>query len=146
MVRPRSATVRRECRRYAAVAGDRAQSARAPEERSHRFSPQDFWRAQRRTIAARLSAVQELPTRPLAWATSLAGILLFAALLSRGLPVLDSSPRQALPTEAAQAAADPDHDLLVDIGRSVRREVPRALEPASLIAQELHRAANKSDQ
>lgn len=123
----------------ASLAGLRAESTSAAER------PQDFWRAQRRAIAARLAAVQELPTRPLAWATSLAGILLFAALLSRGLPVLDSSPQQALQTEAAQAAADPDHDLLVDIGRSVRRDVPRALEPASLIAQELHRAATKSD-
>lgn len=107
--------------------------------------PQDFWRAQRRAIAARLSAVHELPTRPLAWAASLAGILIIAGMLSQGLPVLDSGLPQVPPTASAQAVADPDHDLLVDIGRSVRRDVPRALEPASLIAQELHRAANKTD-
>jgi hypothetical protein len=47
---------------------------------------------------------------------------------------------------SVSAPVDPDHALLVEIQRSVRRDVPRALEPATLLAQELHRAANrKSD-
>ena len=107
--------------------------------------PQDFWRAQRRAIAARLSAVQELPTRPLAWAASLAVIVLAAAFLSQGVPGLQPQLSRTTPSAAVETAADPDHELLVDIGRAMRRDVPVALEPASLIAQELHRAANKTD-
>jgi anti-sigma factor RsiW len=108
--------------------------------------PQEFWREQRLSIAAQIPAGNELSTQPLAWAASLAGILLVATMLSQGLPVLDSSLQQVPPKASAQVASDPDHDLLVDIGRAMRRDVPLALEPASLIAQELHRAANKTDQ
>jgi hypothetical protein len=39
------------------------------------------------------------------------------------------------------AQSDPDHALLVDVERSVRRELPRALEPAALLAQEVSRSA-----
>ena len=123
----------------ALLTGLRAESISSAER------PQDFWRAQRLVIAARLNVGHELPTQPLAWAASLAVIVLAAAFLSRGLPVLDSGLRQVPATATAQVASDPDHDLLVDIGRTMRRDVPRALEPASLIAQELHRAANKTD-
>jgi len=41
----------------------------------------------------------------------------------------------------AQADPDPDHALLVDVERSVRRELPRALEPAALLAHEVGRDA-----
>jgi predicted anti-sigma-YlaC factor YlaD len=108
--------------------------------------PQEFWREQRLSIAARIPVGNELTTQPLAWAASLAGILIVAAMLSQGLPVLDPSALQVPAKATAQVASDPDHDLLVEIGRSIRRDVPLALEPASLIAQELHRAANKTDQ
>jgi len=108
--------------------------------------PAAFWREQRLSIAARLPASNELETRPLAWAASLSAVALVAALLVQGVP---SNRLQVRPTPAStgvSVAADSDHELLVDIARFTRRDVPRALEPATLIAQELHRAAGrKSD-
>jgi hypothetical protein len=104
--------------------------------------PQGFWREQRLAIAARLSADNQFVTRPLAWAASLAMVALVAAFLVQGVPPLQI---QAV-RPAASSATDSDHDLLVAVERSMRRDVPRALEPATLIAQELHRAAGrKSD-
>ena len=108
--------------------------------------PPGFWREQRLAIAARLSAGNEFATRPLAWAASLSIVALVAAFLVQGVPPL---PLRVVPPPAStgiSVAADSDHDLLVDVARFTRRDVPRALEPATLIAQELHRAAGrKSD-
>jgi len=108
--------------------------------------PVGFWRVQRLAIASRLSAGTELETRPLAWAASLSMVALVAAFLVQGVPPIQ---QQVGPTSAptgVSVAVDSDHELLVDVARFTRRDVPRALEPATLIAQELHRAAGrKSD-
>jgi hypothetical protein len=40
--------------------------------------------------------------------------------------------------------SDPDHELLVEVERSLRRDVPLALEPAALLTRELHFAADQS--
>lgn len=134
-----------ECRRElegirTALTGVRAESLALAER------PQGFWRAQRLAIAARFSAGNEFQTRPLAWAASLVMVALVAAFLVQGVPPLQHQAGRPAASAGVSAAADPDHDLLVDVERSVRRDVPRALEPATLIAQELHRAAGrKSD-
>jgi len=108
--------------------------------------PQGFWREQRHAIVARISAGNELETRPLAWAASLSIVALVAALLVQGVPPLPLQVGLPPASTGVSVAADPDHDLLVDVARFTRRDVPRALEPATLIAQELHRAAGrKSD-
>jgi predicted anti-sigma-YlaC factor YlaD len=107
--------------------------------------PVGFWREQRLAITARLSAGNELETRPLAWAASLSIVALAAAFLVQGVPPMQLQVGPTSASTGVSVAADADHDLLVEIQRSVRRDVPRALEPASLIAQELHRAASKSD-
>jgi hypothetical protein len=66
--------------------------------------------------------------RGLAWAGAV-GVLVLAALL------MEKSP------PASQVAvADADHALLVEVERTVRRELPRALEPAALLTQEMSQA------
>lgn len=89
--------------------------------------PEGFWRSQQRAITARRRGV----TRPrLVWATAMAVLVLTATWLERTAPL-----------QTAAAQTDPDQVLLVNIERSVRREVPRALEPASLLTDEMGRAA-----
>jgi hypothetical protein len=108
--------------------------------------PVGFWREQRLAVAARLSAGRELETRPLAWAASLSMVALVAAFLVQGVPPIQLQVGPASASTGVSVAADSDHELLVDVARFTRRDVPRALEPATLIAQELHRAAGrKSD-
>ncbi len=90
--------------------------------------PEAFWRWQQRAIAARWSA---RPSRPrLVWATAMAILVLVATLLTRQQPALHAVP-----------PADSDDALLIEVHRSVRREVPRALEPALLLTQEIDRAS-----
>jgi predicted anti-sigma-YlaC factor YlaD len=108
--------------------------------------PVSFWREQRRAIAARLTAGNELETRPLAWAASLSAVALVAAFLVQGVPPIQLQVGPTAASTGVSVAVDSDHELLVDVARFTRRDVPRALEPATLIAQELHRAAGrKSD-
>ena len=127
-------------RMRAALAGVRAESLALAGR------PQLFWREQRMAIASRIPQGREITTRPLAWAGSLAVFALSAAFLTQSVSPPQSQLGRAQTSSIVSVQEDPDHDLLVDIERSVRREVPRALEPASLIAQELHRAAGtKSD-
>lgn len=119
-----------------ALGGVRAESLARAER------PQLFWREQRMAIASQIPAGREIATRPLAWAGSFAILALAAAWMTHSAAPVQ--PVDRVQSSASLAApADPDHELLMDIQRSVRRDVPRALEPASLIAQELHRAANR---
>jgi predicted anti-sigma-YlaC factor YlaD len=134
-----------ECRRE--VEGLRtALTAVRAESLARGERPMGFWREQRLAIAAQISAGQELETRPLAWAASLSIVALVAAFLVQGVPPLPPQVGPSAASTGVSVAADSDHDLLVDVARFTRRDVPRALEPASLIAQELYRAAGrKSD-
>lgn len=94
-----------------------------------------FWYAQRRAILEQVAA-QGRPARLWAWAGAMATVLLAAVLLAQ------TPTEQALQQAAgAQAALDPDHALMLEIEDSLRRPVPRPLEPALLVTQELHRAA-----
>jgi len=135
----------KECRRElesirTALAAVRAETLALGER------PAGFWREQRLAIAARLPAGNELETRPLAWAASLSMVALVAALLVQSVPSIQLQVRPTPASSGVSVSADSDHELLVDIARFTRRDVPRALEPATLIAQELHRAAGrKSD-
>jgi hypothetical protein len=90
--------------------------------------PQAFWQWQRTTI---LTGLEPSPVpRRLVWAAGVAMAALAATLLME------------TPPPAVPPAVDPDHALLVDVERSVRREVPRALEPAALLTAELSQAAD----
>lgn len=107
---------------HAGVAALRQQT-RADAER-----PASFWTRQRAAISARLEERASGGLWRFAYAGALALLVLAAILLSPQAP-----PR----TPVAQT--DPDHALLVDVERSVRRELPRALEPAALLTQEMSR-------
>jgi hypothetical protein len=95
--------------------------------------PDMFWQRQRAEIHERMRA-EAVPTRGIVWATAAAMAVLAASLL-----VLPS--RRPEPV----AAQDPDHLLLIEIQREVRRTVPRVLEPAMLLTQEMDRAVNAQD-
>ncbi len=90
--------------------------------------PESFWRAQETAITRHW--IGRLARRRLAWAAATACLVLAAALLVKETPP---------PEPIAQAEAD--QTLLVDVERSVRRELPRALEPAALLSQEVSRSA-----
>ena len=95
--------------------------------------PEGFWQRQRASIAARLAEAARVAARPWGWATAFAALLLAAMLLNQ----------QAPPPQTGVAPADPDHALLLEVQRSVRREVPQALEPAALLAYDLASEAQK---
>lgn len=118
--------------------------ALAAEVRRAAARPEGFWQAQREAIAAQLQNEGSrrtarawefafAPGKRLAWAGTLAGVALAAVFLTRQRP-----------PEPRVVPVDPDHALLVEVNRSVRREVPRALEPAALLAQEMSRAAEEN--
>ncbi len=107
-----------------------ANAVRADAERSP-----GFWLAQRAAIVGRLQGSARGASLRLAWAASLALIIIATSLLIQA------------PAPAASAAAyDPDHDLLVGVERAVRRPVPQALEPARLLAQEIESSATAENE
>ena len=108
-----------------AAMGQLAAQAHAAAER-----PAVFWHAQERAIHNRLAGSET--AQRLTWAVALVAVALVATLLLE--------PRQPMP---AVPASDPDQALLVEVQESVRRPVPRALEPASLLAQEVNQSAGK---
>ena len=92
--------------------------------------PPSFWLAQRVAIAGRIQGSERKASLRLAWAASLALVVIATSLLA-----------QAPLPAASVAAYDPDHELLVGVERAVRRPVPQALEPARLLAQEIESSA-----
>lgn len=90
-----------------------------------------FWREQRLAISARI-ARDPGPYARFAWGLAFASLVLLAALLN------PAGTSQA--TLHASAAADPDHELLMDVEASVRRRIPEALAPAELLVAELDSA------
>lgn len=114
-----------EQRLRAALAGF-GEAARDAAER-----PEAFWAWQRGAIAGRLAA-KKTDSRRLVWAGAMAVVVLLASALLRQPP-----------PEPVTAQVDPDHALLVDVERSMRSEVPEALAPATLLANEMSRAAER---
>ncbi len=105
------------------VLGRYREETRAAAER-----PESFWQRQRAAIAARRT--DRPAPRRLTWITAVAIVVLAATLLV-----------EKTPPPAPVAETDADHALLVDVERSVRRQLPRALEPAALLAREVSRSA-----
>jgi predicted anti-sigma-YlaC factor YlaD len=93
-------------------------------------APESFWRRQREAIAARLARpAWLLPWKHLAWATAtLTLVLLATAVLSwHRAPAVRQAPVD-------------DDALLRSVHESVNREVPQALQPVTLLTQEIARA------
>jgi hypothetical protein len=98
--------------------------ARAATERND-----EFWRNQRTSVWARISAAEERSARRapiLAWVLAGALMVVSGWLLER--------PMVAPPREVY---VDPDHELLMEVERLVEIDGPLALEPAALLAQEM---------
>jgi len=126
---------RAELARVSGAVGRVSEWTRAATER-----PTGFWYTQRRAILEGLSARPQ-QSHLTAWAGALATLVLAAVLLGQVSiePGLLTGNANGGSETAAQT--DPDDELMLEIQASVRRPVPRAFEPALLVTQELHRAA-----
>lgn len=100
--------------------------------RSAAEQPEIFWDRQRLAIQSRIAKLPSSRQRStrLAWAATLALILIASLILRTGSHV----PVQ-------HANADPDRELLVQVEEALDGEVPQALQPASLLANEMNQAA-----
>jgi hypothetical protein len=88
----------------------------------------EFWRHQRRSVWARISAAENRSARRapvLAWALVGAMMAVAGWLVERPMVV------------PLREAYDPDHELLMEVERMVQIDGPLALEPAALLAQEM---------
>jgi|SRR5581483_2597415 len=115
----------------AAIPALKAMLANLPESvRAVATQPDLFWIRQRSAIRSRI-AVEQAGKQPLPWfaMAGAAALLLISGLLIRSTP----SP-------VPQAYGDPDQELLVQIEKAVHSNVPEALAPASLLAEEINSA------
>jgi hypothetical protein len=91
--------------------------------------PDSFWLGQQRAVAETIG--RRSAARPfLIWVLA---SLACVAVLSLAL-VMVREPR------VPAAAVDPDHELLLDIERALRRDVPEALAPAEILIEEIQLA------
>jgi hypothetical protein len=84
-----------------------------------------FWEQQSRDIWAKIDSIESRKVPVLAWASA-ATVLIAATLLFNSAP-----------TVPPRAQADSDHELMVQLERTLQSEVPMALEPAALLAREI---------
>lgn len=106
--------------------------------------PAGFWYAQRQAISVQLGA-QPQQSHLLAWAGALAVLVLAAVLMGQISVAPGAGAGGEGVNSAGEAPVDPDDALMAEIQASVRRPVPRAFEPALLVTQELHRAAEATE-
>jgi hypothetical protein len=106
--------------------------ARADAER-----PENFWEMQHAHIAARVVPAAKT-ARVLWFGFALAGV---AAVIVLAFAIFGARP---YPPQVATTVDD--HYLLVDVEHSINNELPAALEPAALLANEMNRNASPSTQ
>lgn len=112
--------------------------------RNQAARPAGFWYAQRQAIAEQLAGRRE-PSRLVAWTGAMAAMVLCALLLTQFSATGVSGTQAGESPQPAREAADPDDALMAEIQASLRRPVPRPLEPALLVTQELSRAAELAE-
>lgn len=113
-----------------------AVNAFAEHARHDAARPDGFWRAQRRAITERIEESERLGAQPvMRWAVACATLVLAGVLL----------PRPVTPPATPVAANDPDHELLLGVEQTMRRNVPRSLQAAEFLAAELNQAAQKQE-
>ncbi len=90
--------------------------------------PDAFWIRQRAAIRSRIAIEQasRRPAKAFVLATALALILLVTAVL-----------KTSVPPPGPRAQADPDQELLVAVEQAVHSDVPEALAPATILADEI---------
>ena len=99
--------------------------------RSAAQQPETFWDRQRLSIQRQIADIPErsATSARLAWAAVFALVLIASFLLRTGSRV----PVQSTP--------DSDRELLVQVEQALDGDVPQALQPASLIANEIDQAS-----
>jgi len=98
--------------------------------------PEIFWTRQRAEVWKAIERGTETQRRSmpkLAWVAA-AVVVGIAAMMLSVSPV----------PQAPQARVDPDHELLLDIERSLNSGGPQALEPASLLVEEISQNAQSN--
>ena len=86
-----------------------------------------FWETQRTAIWTDIVTLQPRKEFPvLAWASVAAVVVVGGLLLS-----IAPGPIRT------RAEADPDHEFMIQLERTLQSEVPQALEPAALLAREI---------
>jgi hypothetical protein len=111
---------------------------RAARESAER--PESHWLRQRATVVSRAMGKPAMPR--LAWFAAAAIVTLAALSLVREHP-----PAQPAPVATAQlqeTQAESDSALLADVQRQVQREVPRALQPAELLVEEMNQHVDQT--
>ncbi len=91
---------------------------------------EDFWQRQRAAIHERIEAAREVhrPRTPrLAWAALAATVLL-------GTLWMNDSERPTIPQQQVQVD---DQELMIAVDHAMQSDVPEALAPASLLAEEI---------
>lgn len=95
-----------------------------------------FWTEQQQAIRTRIAWQNERTfskARPLAWAMATATIAIASVLILGG--------QAPIPQPAPHARVDPDHELLIEVERTLQTGGPEALEPAALLAREIGQQA-----
>ncbi|HVO64162.1 MAG TPA: hypothetical protein VMT53_24795 [Terriglobales bacterium] len=102
--------------------------------RSATEHPDVFWEAQRLAIQSRISVLPNPAKRTarLAWGAALVLIFIASLILRTG----SHAPIQGV-------ASDPDRELMVQVEQALDGDVPQALQPASLLADEINQAAHE---
>ncbi len=90
--------------------------------------PDAFWTRQRAAIRSRIAVEQasHQPAKGLVLATALALILVVTTVL-----------KTSAPPPMLQAQTDPDQELLLAVEQAVYSDVPEALAPATILAEEM---------
>jgi hypothetical protein len=121
------ASCRSERDRIQQAIGTFAAAAREATDR-----PGYFWTRQAAQINSRLS---ESATRPGAFGLRMVPALALLALLA--FLLLQSAPTP--PSHATQSTVNSDHELLVEVERALQRDTPAALEPVTLLVEDMNR-------
>ncbi len=122
------ATCREEVRSFAAAASVAQAQARKVVD-----LPEAFWQRQRKSIRTRLGDRDfTRPSRRWIWITATMVLILLASTLLL---------RNSAPPIQTAAQPDPDDALLLSVQQSIRSDLPQALRPATLLTQEIDRAA-----
>jgi len=98
--------------------------------------PEYFWDRQRLAIHGRLKPSRATRRHRAIWIWATAAALVVVLAL-----ILNPNHTQSV---VPDFAAGHDQELLVEIERSLNRELPQALQPVSILTQELDNAASRS--
>lgn len=117
-------------------------SGLAEQARSVTDLPGYFWQRQRAATRSRIAVAQasRQPMKGFVWATVL-GLCLLAGLILKSKPVPAPMPQ----AQVVQMEAD-DDDVMAVVEETVGRNVPEALAPAALLADDISSAVEPSYQ